>query len=215
MLALWMALSLAWAEPVVLTVRSPLPTLDMSALVHVQARPGVWHTCRVTAVIDHHGTVRTALVAECPDALQSPSLRALERWDFYPPTQGGQAVAVDLVVPFRYISGVVVTDPPPGDERPRVRVPPAAVPRWPSEPTLKRRARREAEGESGVMCKMSLEFDGRGQPDAVELIDCPDAVADVALRRLGRFGVQLVEGEPGDGQRYLMEVWLATSRRDR
>ena len=196
------------------TVRAPLPEVDRSGLIFLQASPTAWQSCQLIAVVDQHGYVRTTLVEDCPEPLLTQSMDTLARWDFYPPTDGGIAHAQDILVDFRYISGVVVTDPPPGDQRPRVRVPPAAVPQWPVPPKLKGRARKDlkAAGEPGLLCSLTLTFNGRGSPDDIEILDCPEDAAALAVKRLARHGVQLVGAEPGDGSRYLYQVWLPAGR---
>lgn len=204
------ALSLAGAQP----IKAPLPILDLPGVVFLEASPVRWHTCALIAVVDQHGYVVTTLVESCPAPLRDEAMNTLQRWDFYPPTEGGLARAEAVPVHFRFISGVVVTDPPPRDTRPRVRVPPAAVPLWPVPPKLKGDAKKAAlaSGEHGELCTMTLAFDARGQPDAVEILSCSDEAAEIALRRLGRYGVKLIQAEPGDGHRYLFEVWMAAGK---
>ncbi len=212
MIAIAWMLSWAWAgtQP----YKAPLPILDRAALAHVQTLSATWHSCQLIAVVDQHGYVVTTILEDCPEPLQAETMNTLQRWDFYPPTEGGLARSEDVLVDFRFISGVVVTDPPPGDDRPRVRLPPAAIPLWPLPPRLTgdlKRATRAA-GEEGVLCAMTLAIDGRGMPDDLEILSCPEEVAAIAVKRLSRYGVGLLEAEPGDGTRYLYEVWLPASR---
>ncbi len=196
------------------TVRAPLPEVDMGGLIYLQAAPTDWHSCQLIAVLDQHGYVRTTMIEDCPGPLLDETMATLARWDFYPPTAGGVAHSADVIIDFRYISGVVVTDPPPGDDRPRVRVPPAALPLWPVPPRLKGVLKQEVKtaGEDGLLCQLSLSFNDRGGPENVEVLSCPPGAVDLALKRLKKYGVQLVEAKPGDGSRYLYEVWLPVGR---
>jgi hypothetical protein len=214
MMGLWLGLMCA-AGAEVIPLRTPEPALDRRGLLYVQSRPRIWHSCHLIAVVDQHGYVVTTLLKDCPEPLRTESMNTLARWDYYPPNDGGQAKAADVDVVFRFISGVVLTDAAPGDDRPRVRVPPAALPLWPTPPRLKgpiKRATEEA-GSAGVSCAMTVSFSGRGVPIDPEILDCPQEAADIALARLSRFGVQLIQAEPGDGTRYLYEVWLPVERR--
>ncbi len=212
MIALWLSLGSAQAMPP--TVRAPLPEVDVGGLVFLQASPTEWQSCALIAVLDQHGYVRTTMIEDCPDPLLDETMNTLARWDFYPPSDGGVAHAEDVVVEFRYISGIVVTDPPPGDQRPRVRVPPAAVPLWPVPPKLKGELKKQlkAEGEAGLLCQLELAFTPRGAPTEVEILDCPEPAAELAVKKLARHGVQLIEAEPGDGTRYRYEIWMTAGR---
>lgn len=196
------------------TVRSPLPEVTLGGVLYLQATPTLWQSCQLIAVVDQHGYVRTTMIEDCPGPLLDETMGTLARWDFYPPTDGGIAHSADVIIDFRYISGVIVTEPPPGDNRPRVRVPPAAVPLWPVPPKLKGSLKKQvqADGEPGLLCRLTLEFTNRGAPAAVELLDCPVGAAEAAVKRLKKHGVQLVGAEPGDGTRYLYEVWLPAGR---
>lgn len=187
----------------VMAYATPLPDPDIEGLVLLGATPGERHACEVTAIIDPYGDVLDAAPGDCRPELSEASAAAMRTWKFHPPTADGQAVQARYTMRFVYVSHTVLTDLPLQDGDVLVRLPPTAIPRWPT-PYRVPRGSEYADDR----CVLDLRVDDRDLPEFVRTVDCPAEVEDAVKRRLKRFGLDTVGTTPGDGTVYRMDLAL-------
>ncbi len=219
MLSLLVAISLAAGDrggaqpaeaPLAQPYKSPKPRPDIEALVFLGAQPRERHRCSVTALVDPFGEVLDAAPTSCPRELENSSVDAVRGWKFHPPMQGDKAVRGRYEVTFVYVAqSVRVPEHLQGDRL--VRAEPTVVPRWPKPPPTRGGARdwMDERGVSEARCVLDFSVDKRSAPQDFVAVDCPEVLFDPLMRRLKRYGVDVVGGSPGDGKLYRLE-WVYT-----
>lgn len=207
---LLIALALAM-EPDVVPFLTPAPEPDIEALVLLESQPGVRYACPVTALIDRYGEVLDAAADEsCRSELRATARGAVRAWQFHPPQLEERAVEGRYEVEFVFVAGTVLTDLHLEPNQVLVRLPPTAVPLWPTPPRAGRQGRKllEAEGVEQMRCVLDLQVDERGMPAEVRNVDCPEQLELQVTRRLARFGMSVVGAQPGDGRTYRIDILL-------
>lgn len=207
------ALALAEDEvqPDVVPFRTPTASPDIEAIVLLESRPGQQFVCPVSALIDPYGEVLDAAPDErCPRELRATARDTLRAWQFHPPQIEDVAVKGRYEVEFVFVAGTVLSDLGLEPHQVLVRLPPTAVPRWPSPPRAGRdgKALLEAEGVEEIRCVLDLEVDARNMPTEVRAVDCPEALETAVVRRLNRFGLDTIGAAPGDGRTYRIDIAL-------
>ena len=187
----------------VLPFSTPLPDPGIEAIVLLGATPGTRHECTVIALVDPYGDVLDAAPEDCRPELSGPSAEAVRSWKFHPPTEDDQAVKARTTVRFVYVSHTVLTDLPLESGDVLVRLPPTAVPRWPTP----YRVSRSSEFVDD-RCVLDLMVSDRDLPEFVRTVDCPAEVEDAVKRRLKRFGLDTIGTQPGDGTVYRLDLAL-------
>ncbi len=203
------ALALA-VEPEVVPFRTPDPVPDIEAIVLLESSPGERYACHVTALVDAYGEVLDAAADECRPELRATAREAVRSWQFHPPQVEERAVEGTFEVEFVFVAGTVLTDLAIEEHQVLVRLPPTAVPRWPTPPRAGRQGRRllADQGSDELRCVLDFQVDSRGMPTEVRAVDCPEVLERRVVGRLSRFGIDVVGAKPGDGYTYRIDIAL-------